>query len=245
MLSAILTAFQDKGGEVNLVHAYYNGSCTSKDNEDPSWSISFKTRRTSKTSSALEALWKTLFMLYLYKIGTLQELQGLELLIVVKVSSNSSTPGISPDVAALTTEVSELKNMMKTMLIDKQKAQAPVPVKAVEQSVSKTDFENYVKANDAVLRNMQNQGQGSLPSNTVTNPKEDLKGITTRSGVAYQGPTIRTTSSPKVVCRCGISAKIIRKMVKTGQTRTREWKSTQKAGRKLSKSNLSQNFQST
>ncbi|GJY86040.1 hypothetical protein Tco_0500066 [Tanacetum coccineum] len=96
------------------------------------------------------------------------------------------------------------------------------------QGVSKTDFENYVKANDAVLRNMQNQGQGlqnqmtnltemlskfvnsntasssssgSLPSNTITNPKEDLKGITTRSGVAYQGPTIPTTSSPKVVER--------------------------------------------
>ncbi|GJW69711.1 hypothetical protein Tco_0126628, partial [Tanacetum coccineum] len=29
--------------------------------------------------------------------------------VVAKVSSNSSTPGISPDVAALTTEVSELK----------------------------------------------------------------------------------------------------------------------------------------
>ncbi|GJZ45120.1 hypothetical protein Tco_0592716 [Tanacetum coccineum] len=69
------------------------------------------------------------------------------------------------------------------------------------QGVSKTDFENYVKANDAILRNMQNQGQGSLPSNTVTNPKEDLKGITTRSGVVYQGPTIPTTSSPKVVER--------------------------------------------
>nr|GFC81716.1 reverse transcriptase domain-containing protein [Tanacetum cinerariifolium] len=27
-----------------------------------------------------------------------------------------------------------------------------------------------------------------------TNPKEDLKGITTRSGVAYQGPTIPTPS---------------------------------------------------
>ncbi|GJZ97478.1 hypothetical protein Tco_0669931 [Tanacetum coccineum] len=56
--------------KVNPVHAYYNGSCTSKDNEDPSWSTSFKTRRTSKTSSALEAPWKTLFKLYLYKIGT-------------------------------------------------------------------------------------------------------------------------------------------------------------------------------
>ncbi|GKA90867.1 hypothetical protein Tco_0812737 [Tanacetum coccineum] len=40
--------------EVNSTHAYYNGSRTSKDNEDPSWSISFKTRRTQKTSSALE-----------------------------------------------------------------------------------------------------------------------------------------------------------------------------------------------
>ncbi|GKC16703.1 hypothetical protein Tco_1013485 [Tanacetum coccineum] len=45
-------------------------------------------------------------------------------------------------------------------------------------------------------------GSGTLPSNTITNPKEDLKGITIRSGVAYQGPTIPTTSSPpKVVER--------------------------------------------
>ncbi|GJT75960.1 hypothetical protein Tco_1042685 [Tanacetum coccineum] len=94
------------------------------------------------------------------------------------------------------------------------------------QGVSKENFQSYVKANDAVMRNMQTQGQnmqnqltnltdmlskfvtsntastsGTLPSNTVTNPKEDLKGITTRSGVAYKGPTIPTTSSPKVVER--------------------------------------------
>nr|GEV65576.1 reverse transcriptase domain-containing protein [Tanacetum cinerariifolium] len=43
-------------------------------------------------------------------------------------------------------------------------------------------------------------GSGTLPGNTITNPKEDLKGITTRSGIAYKGPTIPTTSSsPKVV----------------------------------------------
>ncbi|GJS68468.1 hypothetical protein Tco_0683033 [Tanacetum coccineum] len=101
--------------------------------------------------------------------------------------------------------------------------QAPAPQ---IQGVSKEDFQAYVKANDAVMRNMQTQGQnmqnqltnltdmlskfltsntastsGTLPSNTVTNPKEDLKGITTRSGVAYKGPTIHTTSSPKVVER--------------------------------------------
>ncbi|GKC97683.1 hypothetical protein Tco_1167958 [Tanacetum coccineum] len=55
----------------------------------------------------------------------------------------------------------------------------------------------FVNANTA-----SSSGKGSLPSNTVTNPKEDLKGITTRSSVSYQGPTIPTTSSsPKVVER--------------------------------------------
>ncbi|GKE55235.1 hypothetical protein Tco_1494420 [Tanacetum coccineum] len=45
------------------------------------------------------------------------------------------------------------------------------------------------------MNTASSSGTGSLPSNTVTNPKEDLKGITTRSGVDYQGPTIPTTSS--------------------------------------------------
>ncbi|GKF09238.1 hypothetical protein Tco_0043462 [Tanacetum coccineum] len=46
-------------------------------------------------------------------------------------------------------------------------------------------------------------GSGTLPGNTITNPKEDLKGITTRSGVAYQGPAIPSPSSslPKVMNR--------------------------------------------
>nr|GFB03691.1 reverse transcriptase domain-containing protein [Tanacetum cinerariifolium] len=38
-------------------------------------------------------------------------------------------------------------------------------------------------------------GSGTLPGNTVTNPKEDLKGITTQSGVAYPGP--KTPSQSK------------------------------------------------
>nr|GEW36288.1 DNA-directed DNA polymerase [Tanacetum cinerariifolium] len=95
------------------------------------------------------------------------------------------------------------------------------------QVLTTTKFTNYIKANDSIFKNMQTNmtsltnsnlelknmfGQfmkmntasslrsGTLPSNTVTNPKEDLKGITTRSGTAYQGPTIPTTSSspPKV-----------------------------------------------
>ncbi|GKF82179.1 hypothetical protein Tco_0243835, partial [Tanacetum coccineum] len=69
--------------------------------------------------------------------------------------------------------------------------QAPVPQ---THRVSKTDLDNYVKANDAV-KTLQNQmanltdmlskfvtsntastsGSGTLPGNTITNPKEDLK----------------------------------------------------------------------
>nr|GEX78466.1 reverse transcriptase domain-containing protein [Tanacetum cinerariifolium] len=52
------------------------------------------------------------------------------------------------------------------------------------------------------MNTASSSGTGTLPSNTITNLKEDLKGITTRSGIAYKGPTIPTTSSPpKVVAR--------------------------------------------
>ncbi|GKC12453.1 hypothetical protein Tco_1009235 [Tanacetum coccineum] len=87
-----------------------------------------------------------------------------------------------------------------TVAIQPVTHQGPAPQ---THGVSKTDFERYVTANDAVLRNMQNQGQnlqsqmanltdmlskfvtantastsgsGTLPGNTVTKPKEDLKG---------------------------------------------------------------------
>nr|GEX68236.1 reverse transcriptase domain-containing protein [Tanacetum cinerariifolium] len=38
-------------------------------------------------------------------------------------------------------------------------------------------------------------GSGSLPSDTVANPRGDVIAITTRSGVAYEGPSILPTSS--------------------------------------------------
>nr|GEX23248.1 reverse transcriptase domain-containing protein [Tanacetum cinerariifolium] len=191
--------------------------------------------------------------------------------VVAKVSMNTSTFGISPDVA-------ELKDIVKALLLDKKSQnQAPATVKAIEEScvtcggahfygnfpatdgnvyrdniqefvsqasavnynqgntsypyqapayqapapqtqgVLKEDFSSYVKANDAVMRNMQTQGQnmqnqftnltelltkfvnsnsastsssGTLPSNTIANPRTDLKAITTRSGVSYDGPQI-------------------------------------------------------
>nr|GEZ65909.1 DNA-directed DNA polymerase [Tanacetum cinerariifolium] len=45
----------------------------------------------------------------------------------------------------------------------------------------------FVSSNTA-----SSSGSWTLPSNTITNPKEDLKGITTQSGAAYQGPQIPT-----------------------------------------------------
>nr|GEV26489.1 reverse transcriptase domain-containing protein [Tanacetum cinerariifolium] len=49
------------------------------------------------------------------------------------------------------------------------------------------------------MNTASSSGFRTLLSNTITNPKEYLKGITTRSGIAYKGPTIPTTSSPPKV----------------------------------------------
>ncbi|GKF87036.1 hypothetical protein Tco_0257913, partial [Tanacetum coccineum] len=96
------------------------------------------------------------------------------------------------------------------------------------QGVSKTDFENYVKANDAVLKNVQNQGQnlqnqmanvtslltslcnnfknststsnpGTLPSQTVTNPRQQINAITTRSGKTLEEPSTPLVPTTPVV----------------------------------------------
>nr|GEV67741.1 reverse transcriptase domain-containing protein [Tanacetum cinerariifolium] len=106
--------------------------------------------------------------------------------------------------------------------------QAPVHQASIPhpQVMTTTEFTNYMKVKDAILKNAQtnmtsltnsnlklknmfgqfmkmntasSSGLGTLPSNTITNPKEYLKGITTRSGTAYKGPTIPTTSSLPIV----------------------------------------------
>nr|GEW14424.1 reverse transcriptase domain-containing protein [Tanacetum cinerariifolium] len=45
-------------------------------------------------------------------------------------------------------------------------------------------------------------GTGSLPNNTVPNPQEDLKAITTRSGVTLAGPSVSPYSSSKEFDEC-------------------------------------------
>nr|GEW15398.1 reverse transcriptase domain-containing protein [Tanacetum cinerariifolium] len=69
-------------------------------------------------------------------------------------------------------------------IASRQKNQSSAPAPSLTSAPVKEVEPNYVTCG----------GSGTLPSNTITNPKEDLKGITTRSDVAYQGPTIPTPS---------------------------------------------------
>nr|GEX95530.1 reverse transcriptase domain-containing protein [Tanacetum cinerariifolium] len=170
--------------------------------------------------------------------------------VVAKVSTSSSTPAIS-------SEVAELKDLVRALLLDKKNQSSalvpsftPAPVKAVEpnfvtcggthsyqncpatsENVYRDNIQEYVSQAAAANYNQGNTGfrpqmvanqirpPGFLPhqnnqknfnrgnnfnqnrggsvtllSNTITSPKEELKGITTRSGVTYQGPTIPTPS---------------------------------------------------
>ncbi|GJU20969.1 reverse transcriptase domain-containing protein [Tanacetum coccineum] len=104
--------------------------------------------------------------------------------IVSKVSANSSTPAVSSDVA-------ELKDMVRALILDKKnQTSAPAPVKAVEQTyqapippalgVSKPDFDNYVKANDAVMQKTMKKSNG----------KYNGLDHQIRAGVSYNGPQI-------------------------------------------------------
>ncbi|GJX77876.1 reverse transcriptase domain-containing protein [Tanacetum coccineum] len=124
--------------------------------------------------------------------------------------SSSSITSSGPEILALKLEMAEInKNLMKMLQINQQ-------VKAVTPSCETCGGPHAYNDCPATVRQTQNvcavvfvnantastSGSGILPSNTITNPKVDLKGITIRSGVAYQGPTIPTTSSPpKVVER--------------------------------------------
>nr|GEU83010.1 hypothetical protein [Tanacetum cinerariifolium] len=110
--------------------------------------------------------------------------------VVAKVNSNSSTPAVSSDIAKHKDMVRALLLDKKNQYSAQTPSPTPAPIKAVEpncvtcdsthvnqplayqastyqapvsqtQSVSQNDFERYVEANDAVLRNIQNQGQST------------------------------------------------------------------------------------
>nr|GEW04771.1 reverse transcriptase domain-containing protein [Tanacetum cinerariifolium] len=132
--------------------------------------------------------------------------------VVTKVSTNTSTFGISPDVA-------ELKDTVKALVLDKKTTDGNVYRDNIQEFISQAFAVNYNQGNTSYRPlMMSNQIQppgfppltnltklitkfvnsnsastsssGTLPSNTIANPRSDLKAITTRSGVSYNGPQI-------------------------------------------------------
>nr|GEV82112.1 reverse transcriptase domain-containing protein [Tanacetum cinerariifolium] len=76
----------------------------------------------------------------------------------------------------------KLKNEFKTTMLN-------------QNNELKNMMSNELKNMMSSFIQMQSSsGSGSLPSNTVPNPRGDVKAITTQSGVAYEGPSITPTS---------------------------------------------------
>nr|GEX50347.1 hypothetical protein [Tanacetum cinerariifolium] len=138
-------------------------------------------------------------------------------------SSSSITSSSDTEIVALKAEMAKInKNLMRVLQVNQQ-------VKAVTPNCETYGGPHSYNDCPATIGQTQNvyaagayqggnsyqpQGNRNLLSyrsynylgplgNTITNSNEDLKGITTRSGTSYQGPTIPTTSSslPKVVER--------------------------------------------
>nr|GEW25371.1 reverse transcriptase domain-containing protein [Tanacetum cinerariifolium] len=165
-------------------------------------------------------------------------------------SSSSITSSSDLKIVALKAEMVESnKNLMKVLQTNQQVKAITLscetcggPHLIVSIKPSMATFKTYMlqeptikvviltnlKANDAVMKNMQTQmtsltnfnielknmfgtfmkmntastsGSRQLPSNTIANPKGELKAITTQSGVSYEGSLILPpfSSLPKVV----------------------------------------------
>nr|GFB08163.1 reverse transcriptase domain-containing protein [Tanacetum cinerariifolium] len=149
----------------------------------------------------------------------------------VHPTNNGSTKDVQPPVVQTKTPIQNSEPIVAPIIepVAAPPSLGKLRTYMLREPTIKVVIPTNLKANDAILKNMQtnmismtnsnlelknmfgqfmkmntasSSGSGTLPSNTITNPKKDLKGITTRSGNAYQGPTITTTSSPpKVVER--------------------------------------------
>ncbi|GKD99991.1 reverse transcriptase domain-containing protein [Tanacetum coccineum] len=100
--------------------------------------------------------------------------------------------------------IDKLADQLSTLVeIVSKKVVTLAPVKAVEE-ICVTCSEPHAWYNCPNTDNNQSSvcaatasTLGTLPSNTIPNPKGEMKAITTRSGVAYEGPSIPTNPSPK------------------------------------------------
>nr|GEU78038.1 reverse transcriptase domain-containing protein [Tanacetum cinerariifolium] len=115
-------------------------------------------------------------------------------------SFSSITSSFDTKITAVKAEMAKInKNLMRVLQVNQQ-------VKGVTPNYETCGGPHSFSNCPATIGNTQNvyavgAYQGTLLGNTITNPKEDLKGITTRNGTAYPGPIISTSSSSPVVKR--------------------------------------------
>nr|GFB16836.1 reverse transcriptase domain-containing protein [Tanacetum cinerariifolium] len=145
-----------------------------------------------------------------------------------------------PAVSAYTQETAYATTGRENNFNEAPTYQTPTHQPQVVPQVS--NFKAYMKANDVAMKNMQTQmtsltnsnlklknmfgqfmkintasssGTGSLPSNIVLNLREDLKAITTQSGVTLDGPSVSPPPLSKEVDR---EPEMITDHVLTGST---------------------------
>ncbi|GKE02381.1 hypothetical protein Tco_1390364 [Tanacetum coccineum] len=90
-------------------------------------------------------------------------------------------------------QINSLKGDLKNEIQNTIKSQQAVMMN------QKTTFQNNLQNMICGLFQNQDSTSGTLPSNIIPNSKGEMKAITTRSGVAYEGLSIPTKPSPKKV----------------------------------------------
>ncbi|GJT31541.1 hypothetical protein Tco_0921960 [Tanacetum coccineum] len=100
--------------------------------------------------------------------------------------------------------IDKLADQISTLVeIVTKKVVTPTTVKAVEEScVTCGGAHAYYNcpntdSNQSSVCAATASTSGTLPNNTIPNPKCEMKAIITRSSVAYEGPSIPTNPSPK------------------------------------------------
>ncbi|GJS90506.1 hypothetical protein Tco_0773142, partial [Tanacetum coccineum] len=83
----------------------------------------------------------------------------------------------------MTIKMKQMMNEMKALVVT-----TPAPVKAVEEK--QDDFQKMMLSFMQSYHTNQPSSSSTLPSNTIPNPRNEAKAITTRSGVSYDGPPI-------------------------------------------------------
>nr|GEY10046.1 reverse transcriptase domain-containing protein [Tanacetum cinerariifolium] len=124
--------------------------------------------------------------------GNLLERSTQDVLIIIKnkskVRNSRSKPIVFQVKACDVNSNSEIAKL--THVVNQQTSDVTTAITAMLKQFQATSPPALVKAVEEIF--VTCRGSGSLPSNTVANPKGELKAITTHSGLVIDGPTVPT-----------------------------------------------------